>query len=97
MSSLLGRQLQRLEHIATELSGLYADLARCKIAEAEQKANIYLSLPENMSHGERQARASHQTVSQDSEIREILARIDGLREERDLLKLLVTFDMDAAS
>lgn len=86
---LLGQRLRRLEEIATQLSRLYVELAETKTKEREAKAQIYLNLPANMSHGERQARASHETVDMDSEVVKLVADIDSLREERDFLRLLV--------
>lgn len=92
---LFGRRLHRLEAIATELSGLYRELAMTRSAEREAKAAIYLDLPPSMSHGERQARASHETVNMDSEVQQLNAQIQMLTEERDLLRLLVEFDVGA--
>lgn len=96
-TGMFGRRLHRLEAIATELSGLYGDLARTSAAEREGKAEVYQRLTEttNLSHGERQARASHETVSLDSEVQSIKGRISSLVEERDLLKFFVEWDAGA--
>lgn len=89
--SLFSKRLHRLESIATELSRLYLELAEVKAAERQQKADTYLNLPPTISHGERQARASHEVVTFEVDVIKLNAEIQALQEERDMLRLLVEY------
>ncbi len=90
---MFGRRMLRLSEISTVLSALYGDLARTKAMETETKANLYLGYPASMSHGERQARAAHETVGYDTEIRGLHAQIEQLKEEQSMLRFAVEWDV----
>lgn len=90
-TDLFAQRALRLEAVERDIIRKIGELVATKTAYEEQKANLYLSYPPSMSHGERQTRAGHEAVSMDTEVRTIMADLEQLREERDLLKFTIEF------